>query len=453
MNLILVTLDCVRASHLGCYGYTGTDTPFIDRIAAEGVLFENAFCQTPNTWVSHASILTGCYPNTHGLRHYLDPLSPQVPRLAQMLQAAGFATAGFPAHNLVGAIRGFHLGFDLFDEEDLLHDSLLVEGFKQHRSWKPTREKAFRWMLHQERPFFLWLHYMDTHWEPPDSLSVPQSFRDRYSPVGQFYDAKISFADQECIGALWDFLSANDLLDQTVFVVTADHGEEDLHKNDDPSLGSAHGGRLVEAVMRVPLIIRAPGVVPAGKRVAQVVRLVDFVPTVLNLLAVGGSLPVFDGVDLAPAWSGTDHPALTLWAYLENVAEGYAGVRTDSWKLELRVGMPVPMRRPLPIRLFRRLLRLARNVLPDKSVRETPPVSHAPRYGEWVKLGTEGFYAIPDDPHEDSDLSGDPRFAAIQSALEEFVLRMFRQESRFASGLSLSDKEELGRTLKHLGYV
>ncbi len=112
--IVVVTLDCVRPDHLGAYGYRGVDTPFMDLVAKEGALFENAIAQAPNTWVSHASIFTGCNPYRHGMRTYYTVISEEVGTLAEMLSKSGYATAAYPAHTLVGPERGYNRGFRSF---------------------------------------------------------------------------------------------------------------------------------------------------------------------------------------------------------------------------------------------------------------------------------------------------------------------------------------------------
>ena len=222
--VIMVTLDCVRPDHLGCYGYKGVDTPNMDRIAQDGVVFEQAICQAPNTWVSHGAILTGCNPYKNGVRTPSTILSEQVVTLAEAFSEAGYVTAAFPAHTLVGPARGFNRGFDLFDldESEFLHSSAASEN-KFYRDWETMWAKAKTWMSAQKKPFFIWLHYMGTHWEPHEALSLPVEYQRNYSAYGQFFDGKISWADKECIGEIEDFLNESGLTDDSVFAI-AGHG-------------------------------------------------------------------------------------------------------------------------------------------------------------------------------------------------------------------------------------
>ena len=131
-NLVLITLDCVRPDFLGCYGCQDVHTPSLDRMAARGVVFEQAITQAPNTWVSHAGILTGCYPPQHGLRTPYDCMVPGIPTLASILSSAGYRTAGFPGNDLAGSRMGFGAGFDLFFDG---YDTLLQYVHKRFRTW------------------------------------------------------------------------------------------------------------------------------------------------------------------------------------------------------------------------------------------------------------------------------------------------------------------------------
>ena len=116
-DLVIITLDCVRPDFLGCYGCQRVRTPTLDRLAAKGAVFELALSQAPNTWVSHAGIMTGLYPPRHGLRSPYDQLSPAVTTLASLLADHGYCSAGFPGNDLVGSRAGFHRGFDLYFEQ------------------------------------------------------------------------------------------------------------------------------------------------------------------------------------------------------------------------------------------------------------------------------------------------------------------------------------------------
>ncbi len=202
-NLVLLTLDCVRADRLGCYGYQGTETPHINALATQGVLFEQAVTHAPNTWVAHASIFTGCNPYNHGLRSPYQRLGRNVQTLAERLAHCGKRTAGFPGNTLVGRSTELDRGFQYFDE-DHFDSPVRIQNIAWRRNWKATIERTRRWILESREPFFIWLHYIDTHHLP--EIDLPEYYRHNYSPNHQYYDGKISFMDEVCVGACKDIL-------------------------------------------------------------------------------------------------------------------------------------------------------------------------------------------------------------------------------------------------------
>jgi len=345
--IIMVTLDCVRPDHLGCYGYLGVDTPNMDRIAQQGVVFEQAICQAPNTWVSHGAIFTACNPYKNGVRTHSTVLSDQVVTVAEAFSQAGFATAAFPAHTLVGPARGFSRGFDLFDldESEFLHAAASAEN-KFYRDWDTMWARAKTWMSEQTRPFFIWLHYMGTHWEPHEALSLPLEYRQKYSAYGQFSDGKISWSDKECIGAIENFLNESGLIDDSIVAIFSDHGD-DLPANDPPYIWGGHNQNLFDNVMRIALIMRAPGRLPASTQVRAQVRSIDIAPTLLDLAGV--PIPQSaEGVSLTSyCKTETVDESSTKYAIMENLPRHWLGIRTLEWKLILTdKPLPVPESEP-----------------------------------------------------------------------------------------------------------
>jgi arylsulfatase A-like enzyme len=299
-NVLLVTFDTTRADHLGCYGFQDAQTPVVDRLAREGVLFESAYSSIPLTAPSHATILTGRYPIAHGVRdNGLFVLSPEQETLAEILKQHGYATAaaigGFPLVARFGLDQGF--GF---------YDDRLVTEYDMVLGTKPTKpplafderraarvnEAAIGWLQeHAQQPFFLWVHYYDPHqpFQPP----VPYDDLFAASP----YDGEIAYAD-ESLGTLLDSLRSLEVYDRTLVVLTADHGE---------GLGDhgelTHSYLLYDSTLRVPLVMRGPGL-PAGHRAPGRVRLVDVAPTILDALGLG--VPAgMQGRSLTALWSGT----------------------------------------------------------------------------------------------------------------------------------------------------
>jgi arylsulfatase A-like enzyme len=341
--IIMVTLDCVRPDHLGCYGYLGVNTPHMDQIAHQGVVFEQAICQAPNTWVSHGAIFTACNPYKNGVRTHSTILSDQVVTVAEAFSQAGFATAAFPAHTLVGPARGFNRGFDLFDldESEFLHASANADN-KFYRDWGTMWARAKTWMSEQTTPFFIWLHYMGTHWEPHEALSLPVAYQQKYSAYGQFFDGKISWSDKECIGEIEDFLNESGLIDDSVVAIFSDHGD-DLPANDPPYVWGGHNQNLFDNVMKIALIMRAPGRLPVATRVKAQVRSIDIAPTLLDLAGV--PIPESaEGISLIP-YCKTEpvDDVFTKYAFMENLPRHWLGIRTLEWKLILTDKLlPVP---------------------------------------------------------------------------------------------------------------
>ncbi|MEW6442755.1 MAG: sulfatase [bacterium] len=343
-NVVLITLDCVRPDFLGCYGCQTARTPNLDRLAARGIVYEQALTQAPNTWVSHAGILTGLYPHLHGVRSPYDRLHPHVPTMASLLAELGYRTAGFPGNDLVGSRAGFHEGFDLFHEEYRLPypaDPAPGGGItaNNRNEWGEVLRAAERWLTAGRDPFFIWFHYLDTHHLP--EYDLPDYFRFTREPLWQYYEGKISYADHRCIGGVLDLLRRCSVYEQTLLIVLSDHGEE-LHAGLPPS----HNGGLTEGVLRVPLILFRERMPESGTRVGSLVRTVDLAPSVVRLLSGadtdrgpgGPRRPVFSGacLPLCPGARGSGLAGAGVGAgelaYAENEPLGIFCLRSEEWK-------------------------------------------------------------------------------------------------------------------------
>ncbi len=338
-NLVIITLDCVRPDFLGCYGCRQVRTPTLDRMASRGVVFEQALTQAPNTWVSHAGILTGLYPPRHGLRSPYDRIDPAVPTLASLLARHGFGCAGFPGNDLVGSRMGFAAGFDLFFERYRLEGGAGEgEGGKtanNRNRWGEMLEAADQWLGRVRDRVFLWFHYLDTHHLP--ECDLPDLYRWGGDPLWQFYEGKISYADERCLRAVIELLQRHGRYEDTLVVVLSDHGEELA-----PGRPPVHNGRLSEAVLRVPLVIFGEGSPWRGHRASELVRTVDLVPTLLALLLghPAGGMAEEGG----EGFSGRPLPLPGLdaggrageggeTAYAENEPLGLFCLRATEWKL------------------------------------------------------------------------------------------------------------------------
>jgi len=404
-NLVMITLDCVRPDHLGCYGYRGVETPRLDGLAADGVLFEQAVTVAPNTWVAHATLFTGCLPARHGLRAASHRISPEVVTLAEWLSGYGFTAAAFPGTSLVGRAQGFHRGFHLFDEK-WQEAGWQVEDVSWRRDWKDSLGRAFEWMEEAPEPFFAWIHYMDTHHLP--GCQLPEYFRRGFSPRWQFYDGKISFADQVCVGEILGLLDRRGLRERTVIVVFSDHGEE---LNDDGR--PMHDGGLRDDVIRVPMIMGLPSEAGhPGLRVPWQVRLLDLFPTVCDLMDLSRPQDL-QGRSLLPMLRGSSHDGGEdgRLAYLENWPRGLLGLRTPEWKLILR--------------------------------------HPAPEAWDSAEPRVEGLYHLPTDGGERVDLSW--KHPSVVEYLRAHCLERARGESPLVMGPE--ERERVERALRGLGYL
>jgi arylsulfatase A-like enzyme len=309
-NVILLILDTVRAASMGLYDPAIATTPELDAFAQRGVIFDRAIVTAPWTLPSHTSMFTGRLPPEVSA-DWFTPLDGKYPTLAEVLQARGYATAGFLANYLyttpeTGLNRGF-LRFDSYSRtwRQLLLSSAPGQFFEQLTSGVKVNERKndrksaeqinrefLSWVgAHGERPFFAVLNYFDAH-KPYYAVSP---FAERFGSGGRHrYEAAIAYLDHQ-IGELLRTMEQGDLLRETIVIVTSDHGE--LFGE---SGGSAHGGRPIYRVLHVPLLVVGPGA-PAGRRVSEPVSLRDLPATVLNLVESGESRK-FPGAPLSRFW-------------------------------------------------------------------------------------------------------------------------------------------------------
>lgn len=320
LHVVLITIDTLRADRLSCLG-SDVETPHLDRLAADGVLFTNASTTVPFTLPAHSSILTGTYPPFHGVRENVGYfLGEQNRTLGEILGAEGWQTAGFVSAFVLDARWGIARGFEhYFDDFDLAAFDDPNLGSVQ-RPGSETIAAATSWLREreareEERPFFLWLHLFDPH----DPYTPPEPFRSRYAHP---YDAEVAYTDA-LVGGFLDELEALGLLQQSLVVATADHGE---------GLGdhgeAFHGYFVYDSTVHVPLIVRPPGPGAAGARRSEAVSHVDLVPTILDL--VGLEIPAsVQGQSLLPLLGQTPDPA---------VAEERPGVYAESFYPLLHYG-------------------------------------------------------------------------------------------------------------------
>ena len=356
-NLLLISLDTLRADHLGAYGYPRPTSPFLDRLASQGVLFEQAYATSPWTLPSHASLFTGLYPSQHGVMTEELALPDDLPTLAESLRNRGFATAGFVSGIFVGPRFGLGRGFERY----VAIPTRAKSGGSATSLSATARVSAggLEWLAAQEgRPFFMFLHFFDIHSDyRPEPRYAEQFGKPYQGPVDgstrqliaflrrqiafdaddrahlvDLYDAEIRQLDQG-LEDLFARLSELGALEQTLVVVTADHGEELFDHG-----GVFHGRTQYQEMLRVPLIIVGPGI-PRGLRSDRPVSLVDLAPTLLTLFGAAVP-PAVAGRDLAPLWQGdgAGWPERDLFAEANSTSEGGSPQRAvlrGRWKLVL----------------------------------------------------------------------------------------------------------------------
>ena len=316
-NLVLLTVDTLRADRLGCYGYSRDTSPELDRLAAEGTLFEAAYVQRGSTWPSLTSILTSQHPVTHGVRENGMQLGSGPATLAESLAGRGYATQAVLTNSYQQAWRGFET---IVPAEEKPQDQVAAD-------------RAIDWLrTGAVEPFFLWVHLVAPHdpyappashdrfgdpgyagWVDGGSISTTRIMFGLDTPqpadlerLQSLYDGEVAFSDA-MIARVLAALEERSFLDNSLVVATSDHGEELLdHHN-----YFFHHASVYESVLRVPLILWQPGVVPAGRREGAVVQSIDIAPTILELLGVPAPAS-FDGRSLAPLLRGetlADEPA------------------------------------------------------------------------------------------------------------------------------------------------
>jgi len=450
-NLLLISVDTLRADRLGCYGYDRPTSPNIDRLAAEGVLFENAFSSSPKTTPSHMSILTGLYPRTHNVYMWGKDsqgiytgktLSEEIPTLAEILKGFGYTNVAFTGGANVAGKIGFDRGFEIYDEES-------------------NTAAAVRWLRENaDRRFFMFYHtyythspYLppppyDTKYDPSYSGGIPShdemreelglekdelwtgiwevlhsrfwSAVDPGNPadrnhLSSLYDGSIEYVDKTFIRELIDTLRETGVLDKTLIVFTSDHGEEFFEH------GRVEHDSIYSEVARVPLVLRFPGRLPAGRRIGQLVRSIDILPTVLELIGIPLDSEI-QGTSLLPAVLEGENLELDVYAdfndYLPPVIES---VRAGPWCLlmDQREIDPVKVTGAPPLRFFK-------------------------------------LYNIEDDPAEVRDLSGTHPdvLTRLRTRMRELRIESSRKHSE--EGL---DQEDASvdrwnvERLKALGYL
>jgi choline-sulfatase len=274
-------MDTLRADHVACYGAKTVQTPTLDSLAKDGVVFERAFSQVPLTWPSHAAILTGTYPFQNGVQDFTGhPLSPEFRSIAQAFKQAGYTTGAVVSSFVLDRSWGLARGFDYYD------DAFSATAFQQKdiglvdRRADESVNHALAWLKKNgQHPFFFWLHLYDPH-SPYDP---PEPFRSEYRDHP--YDGEIAYADRE-LGRLISWLKTNRLYDRSIIVFLSDHGE---------SLGEhgekEHGFFIYNSTTHIPLILKPPaGSRPTGTRVSAPAETIAVAPTLVRMAGIKDSI-------------------------------------------------------------------------------------------------------------------------------------------------------------------
>ncbi|MFC2001651.1 sulfatase [Chloroflexota bacterium] len=320
-NVILITIDCLRADHLGCYGYGRETSPFLDQLAANGVTFQNAFANGPFTAAAFLSILASAYPLDF---EHQTPLPKKAVLISETLKAKGIATAAIHSNPYLSAFYGYNRGWDYF--EDFMYPTigkrgntlgrvvpervkglyqflkLCLFGVKPFENAAAINTCAINWLnQNKDSSFFAWLHYMDIH-EPylVYSTGIRQKDSKNISRISQIkslinsqkgkltpedlrnfvaiYDDKLRYIDEQ-LKSLVNFLKNNELLDNTLLIITSDHGQEFLDHG-----GFGHVARFYDELIHIPLILSGPEI--AGHSDDSLVSQIDICPTILHFYGI-----------------------------------------------------------------------------------------------------------------------------------------------------------------------
>jgi len=325
-NILIITVDTLRADRVGCYGYAGGLTPNVDALAKDGVVFERGVAQVPLTWPSHAAIFTGTYPFHNGVQDFTgQPLSDRFRTLAESLKDHGYATGAVVSSFVLDRSWGLARGFESYDDAFAGQEFLVKNLGLVERRAEESVNHAVGWLeAHPNQPFFLWLHLYDPH----SPYNPPEPFRSQYAK--QPYEGEIAYADSQ-LGRLFTWLkqAPNSLYDNTLIVFLSDHGE---------SLGEhgerEHGFFVYDSTVRVPVILKPPKSASlAAQRVADAIETIQVGPTVLELVGVqdpiqkqfqaASLVPLVNGKPhgpVRPAYSETFYPANSFgWSPLRSV--------------------------------------------------------------------------------------------------------------------------------------
>ena len=437
LNVILISIDTLRADHLGCYGYERETSPHIDALAADGVTFFNTYASSPWTLPSHVSLLTSLHGVNHQVSYENDSMDPSMLTLADILRANQFYCAALTGGGFVSSKYGFSKGFNSYSDEG---------GVLRQDSAEHLYHAAKRWLEREkDKGFFLFLHTFQPHspyacpypyrsmfleenprWRHLDLMSylggMPGIFKelseeDCQNVIG-LYDGEIRYTDEKLIGPLITALKDTGLYDRTMIIFTSDHGEEFFEHH-----GWGHGHSLYDESLKVPLIIKFPESRFNGRRIHDIVSLVDIFPTVLEETGIDFSALDIDGQSLFPLIKGKEKGDRM---FLADVASNV---------LDSRIPQRIAMNRG------REKLILSKKYSPEdlKYFIYPPPI-----------LSLMELYDLALDPEEQQNIADErPQLANhIVQKINEIYKAARKKKTR-----KLDMDEELIKQLKALGYI
>jgi arylsulfatase A-like enzyme len=373
-NVILITIDSLRADHLGCFGYSRNTSPNLDNLAKEGILFLQAISNGPGTRQSFQSILTSTYPLMYGGYEYL---SDKRTTIAEVLKENRYSTAAFHSNPFLSRFYGYDRGFDMFDDnigvkglglndaKQKIIDKLRTYkklfviiksmyyffkgGELPHATADMINRKAITWMKTNPDKFFVWLHYMDVHnpFVPPYNhlrqfhahhisrrgmfklnnkmFNKPNKIsKDELKTLIDLYDGEIRYLD-DAIGSFLNELKETGILDSTIIIVTSDHGEEFKEHG-----GLGHGPKLYDVSLHVPLIVYIPEFMDKNAAIKNLVSLLDIPPTILDLIGIQQN-ENFQGTTLVPIIMGQQKSS----GVISEVSHGENSLKIDPTKRKI----------------------------------------------------------------------------------------------------------------------
>ena len=415
-NIIIISLDEVRPDHLSCYGYQKINTPAIDQVAKEGVKFETCISSADFTPIAMGSVITGKYPNKHGMR---DPYSYLIgPSIATILKKYGYKTAGFVGNGLLSKKHGFAEGFDFFNETSKETSWLEIqypgakseEMFYEGNYWV---EEFFKWLRgNSQDVFFIWGHLYETHEGSEHSLLKKGLIQEGKLSQFGYYDAKIKMADEKLISRLLDTLNKLSIADNTTLVVMSDHGTnlgehpvKDIPWRKKGTRYPQHT-TMYDHDLKVTMIIKGEDL-PQGIAIKNMVRSIDLIPTLLDLAGLPTEEYDFDGLSMLPV---INRNKLREEVYSEDLFEprgegALQSLRTEEYKF-------------------------IRN----------------------LTLGTEAYFDLLNDPQEQNNIKekiNSQKIITIRNKLNNFL------KTKVISGKEFSqkEKESINKRLRGLGYI